>query len=185
MKKVSQNRKELLLKFATIAISVMIVIPSIVMFESVLPRNSGETADTNRIENLIPEKPPQVKSVLTEDGTWVKVADGLPGTPVEVYVAVSDTTGLTIVSDCHGFWRGSDNITSLNTIFMPGASIITDWGRPMLPRIIRYVEVPHDIDITLDIIYGEPTPLPFYDIIPAPRQIGPTDNHTIYPSMFF
>ena len=127
----------------------------------------------NTPNNYIPEKPPEVRSVLTDNGNWEGVEGISPGTPSEAFVVVSDTSGITIVAEFNGFWIEGDG-----TITMPGTTTMKLAGKPGLPRLIEYIEIPHDINASLDMIYGVPTLLDVTTVAPAPEPIVPIWNFT-------
>jgi hypothetical protein len=46
-----------------------------------------------------------MNTIISQTGTWISFATNETGVPAEAHVIVSDTTGITIVADFHGFWR--------------------------------------------------------------------------------
>ncbi len=161
-------RKELLLKFAAVAIATMIVISSIAMIE-VMAKAGPETEPTfwNR---KYQSRPCNIGSVQTRGGTWVYFVAETPGTPADAQITISDTTGITIVANFHGFWRGNTTIdgTLYDVIKMPGADSISEPGKPMLPVLTELVEIPHDINVSIDVLTSSHDNSSDYNIRPAP-----------------
>jgi hypothetical protein len=118
----------------------------------------------------IPTRPCEVKTALSQAVPWVSFDSTAPGTPAEAHVIISDTTGITIVADFYGFWRGSYSIngTPYDDLGMPGASLIREPGVPMLPVLTELVEIPHDIDVSLEILASSNDTDSLYNIRPAP-----------------
>jgi hypothetical protein len=112
---------------------------------------------------------------MTEEGTWVSFDSSSPGNPAQAHVTVSDTSGITVVVDFHGFWRSNYTIdnSTYDNLEMPGASSIQETGKPMLPRLTEYVEIPHDIDVALEVLYTESGNSDGYNISPALAPISP------------
>lgn len=173
MKKVFFNRKDIFLQFTAFLTALLIIIPSIAIFDIEITRGAEEEYETNPLRNFIPEKPPEVSSILTENGIWVSVDGTDPGTPTESFVVVSDTSGITIVAEFNGFWRGTNG-----SIYMPGTTTMNLVGKPKLPRLIEYIEIPHDINISLEVIYGVSRSLWGYNIRPVQDPVIPILNHT-------
>lgn len=126
----------------------------------------------------------EVKTILADEGTWISLDGDTSdaGTETHAFVTVSDTTGLTIVADFYGFWRDTINDSVTGILFdmldMPGGSNIFETGKPMTPMLITHVEIPHDINITLEVIQANPTSIPGYYLYPAQLPTVPIVNYT-------
>ena len=116
-----------------------------------------------------------MSSVLTQAGNWISFDSSPAGTPAETSVTVSDTSGITIVADFHGFWR--NNVTINGTFYddldMPGATSIHDVGKPMLPVLSEFIEIPHGIDASIDLLTSSTDNTGGYHIRPAPPPQAP------------
>ena len=117
------SRKEIVLKFTAFAVAALIVISSAAMIEAwinIIPENE---TDPNLVNESFQSRPCEVSSVLAQNGLWVSFDSSAPGTPAEAHAVVSDTTGITIVADFHGFWRSNITIsgTKYDCLEMPGA----------------------------------------------------------------
>jgi len=173
----SLNRKESLLKFAAVAIGAMLVITSAVMLDVSITAKPLNTSETGNLNRLYKNRRCHVESVLTADGsTWVSFDSSPPGTPAEAHVTISDTSGITIVGDFHGFWRTKVTIngTEYDDLTMPGASSIDDTGKPVLPRLFEYLEIPHDVDTSVEVLAASSDYASGYSIRPAPAPVIPS-----------
>ncbi|MGY5873243.1 MAG: C25 family cysteine peptidase [Candidatus Thorarchaeota archaeon] len=174
MKKLNLCFRNLGFKIAALGIVIMLVTPSLAMFDVVIQMNSAENGRSSNMTNSIPNSIVDVRPILTEDGTWIPLDGNItPGSKAEAHVTVSDTTGITIVADFPGFWKGVDNYTLRDSLDMPGTTTTQEIGKPQLPRMIEYVEIPHDIDISLEILSGTPVTLSYYNITPVPMPVAP------------
>jgi len=167
------NRKESLLKIAAVAIGAVLVISSAAMFDVLTTTIPLDTSANGDVKTLFQNRPCEVKSVLTEDGsTWVSFDSSPPGTPAEAHVTVSDTSGLTIVADFHGFWRTdhTSNGTGYDYLDMPGASSTQAPGSPVLPCLFEYVEIPHNVDVSIEVLAFSADTRSGYNISPAATE---------------
>ncbi len=175
-------------KTAAAVIAIMIVISSALILNMTLPGPSDSGTDESGFDS----GQFTVESVTLEDGSiWVLYDTNPPGTPSEAYVSVSDTTGLTIIADFHGFWRGNTTLngTLFDTISVPEMGSVVDDGKPALPRLTKYVEIPHGVDISFQITYTESETIGGYYVAPFqtpklgfPNMTSPefVMNETVY-----
>ncbi len=175
MKKVMLNRSEHSLKLIAVAVSVMMVISSVAIIEVIVRESPANGAELNSIYQSYQSRHCEVKTVLSQAIPWVSFDSTAPGTPAEAHVTVSDTTGITIVADFHGFWRNifTINGTGYDDLEMPGAYSINDPGKPKLPRLFEYVEIPHDVDVSIEVIAFSNASTDGYNIRPAPNPNFP------------
>ncbi|MFW9958085.1 MAG: C25 family cysteine peptidase [Candidatus Odinarchaeota archaeon] len=157
-----------ILKIAAIVICALIITASILTVDFLMNSNLENEPEEDTLSKYIPKKPPEVKSVMTENGVWVEVAGSPEGTPSKAFVIVSDTRGITVVAEFNGFWKGEDD-----SIIMPGTTTMSEVGKPSLPRLITYLEVPYDVNVTHEMIYGEPIIYNGYSIPPTEKEIIP------------
>lgn len=158
---------------------------------------SRESKDADSVLTIQQNSPFDVKSVLTEDGsTWVFYDANPPGTSAEAHVTLSDTTGLTVVADFHGFWKGNSTVngTTYDTIVMPQLGSTVNDGKPTLPRLTKYLEIPHGVNLTFDVTYSESQIIGGYNILPfqtlsmsLPNMSAPpfTKDSTLYSTNAF
>ncbi|MFW9837563.1 MAG: NosD domain-containing protein [Candidatus Thorarchaeota archaeon] len=188
MKRVSWTRKKVLLNIVVVAVAAMFVISSAssvsmidvtndtgpdIVGESSLERDS----DFGFVNEPYEVRPCEVRTVLAQGGVWVSLDGGATpaGTPAEVHVTTSDTTGITIVADFYGFWKRTVTIegNTYDFLEMPGATYSREPGAPMVPLLSELVEIPHDIAVTMSAITNSSTIITeTYNIRPAsPPQV--------------
>ncbi|MHA1492401.1 MAG: C25 family cysteine peptidase [Candidatus Thorarchaeota archaeon] len=172
MKKVKLKLNEISLKVAAITIATMILISSMVMMGLniiTVPENNPESSFVNQ---PFQSRPCNVNSILAQGGEWISFDSTPAGTPAETHVTISDTSGITIVADSHGFWRGNKTIdgSEYDTLDMPGATSTNEPGTPMLPLLVKYVEIPHNVDISIQVLGSSSDTTSGYNIEPCPRQ---------------
>ena len=157
--------------------------------------NKGKVTEvTQSLKNdEYPSHPCNIRSISTAIGTWVTFDSSAIGTPAEVHVTISDTSGITVVADFHGFWRNNYTIneTVYDDLDMPGATPIRGVGTPMLPCIYEYLEVPHNVDVSIDILSFSKGTTSGYDIRPNSPVSYPVitgdilDNSSLPTTEFF
>lgn len=169
------NPNGIVVKFIAVAIAFMIVTSSVAIL-----RVMAETSTENETESVfdiqsIPSRPCEVKTVLSQALPWVSFDSTPPGTPAEANVLISDTTGITIVADFYGFYRGIYNIgaTPYDDLNMPGAGSINEPGAPMLPVLTELVEIPHGIDVSIKVLASSNSTINLYNVRPAPPPAYP------------
>ncbi|MGY5860435.1 MAG: C25 family cysteine peptidase, partial [Candidatus Thorarchaeota archaeon] len=153
MKKVGLNRRVISLKLISIIVAAMIVISPATM-SIVKPQTSPEDVPVqNHIDQSFQSRTSEATSVLAQEGLWITADSSLEGTSAEAHVTVSDTSGITIVADFHGFWLDNRTIDSASyyVLNMPGATSLREYGKPELPCLFEYVQIPHDVDIEIDV----------------------------------
>jgi hypothetical protein len=174
MVKGKMNRSLLSSKSLAIGLILIIVIPSISIVEIMLTQTNE---DNNRIEapsehttNYAYQKRAiQISSILSENGNWISFDNNTTpsGTPAEAHATISDTSGVTIVADFYGYWR-NEYTTMYDELDMPGTSSLHDYGKPMLPCLLEYVQLPYNVDISVDVLESSSANLGGYTIRPAP-----------------
>jgi len=191
LEKVTLNQNGLFLKITAFVLMSIIVISSTATIFTLTKRSPEKLEDVSFPQYLnqpYKHRTCEVSSVYVNGDIWTSFDPSEdPGTPAEVFVTVSDTSGLTLVADFFGFWRGNftaDGSNYYDTIDMPGTSSINDVGKPMLPQLIEYVEIPHDVNISLEVISVEKENVSGYEIRPAPIPVIPVENVTA-PTLIF
>ena len=171
MNKVGLNRRRLILKFTAVTVAVMIVISSSAMIQVMIkasPENQSDSVLTYQSYQL---RPCEINLVLTQRGTWISFDSTSPGTPAKAQATISDTSGITIVADFHGFWRNSSFPVDGNlydNLEMPGADSMQEPGKPMLPRLSELVEIPYGVDVSIEVIASSNGTDTGYHVRPAP-----------------
>ena len=170
MKKARLNRRMFFLRIKAVAIITMIITSSAAILRVMVGTDSEYIADSGPDFQSFPNRPCDVNTILSQAGTWVSFDSAAPGTPAEAHVTISDTTGITIVADFHGFWRSNYtySATQYDDLEMPGATNLLEPGIPMLPCLFEFVEVPRDVDISIDLLASSHQTINDYNIRPAP-----------------
>ncbi|MHA2396553.1 MAG: C25 family peptidase propeptide domain-containing protein, partial [Candidatus Thorarchaeota archaeon] len=190
MIKVNQISKRKSLKLTAFLITVTIIISSTPAFVIVTIPETTPTAyliphtENTPDSNDIFQRTPQEHSFLTSD--WNNMSsDTSPGSPPEVNVTV-DSLGIAIEFDIKGFWEGNITLDGIDydTITIPGAFSKTVPGDPAIPRISMYLEVPHEIDIAVDVTHVDSTVLGGYKIYPYQIPAISLPNITRNPVVF-
>ncbi|MFW9846761.1 MAG: C25 family cysteine peptidase, partial [Candidatus Thorarchaeota archaeon] len=165
------------LRFTALSVALMIIVSSIAMIGGMRKASHESVPDAAPSPQPYQIRPCEVKSIPTQLGTWIALDSSAPGTPAKAHVVVSDTTGMTIVADFHGFWRNTTtvNTTTYDSLDMPGASIMMEPGNPMLPRLSEHVEIPYDTDITIEVLATSNDTRGGYNIKPAPPPNVPME----------
>ncbi|MHA1950056.1 MAG: C25 family cysteine peptidase [Candidatus Thorarchaeota archaeon] len=164
------NRRDLFLKISAVIVAAMIVISSAAITDVMIKISHENDANPSFVNQSFQSRPCKVRSVLAQTGLWISFDSSTPGTPAEAHVIGSDPSGITIVADFHGFWRSNFTINSTvyDDLNMPGASSIHETGTPMLPCLFEYVEIPYNVDVTIEVIASSTDTTSGYNIRPAP-----------------
>ena len=88
--------------------------------------------------------------------------------------------GLCIDSNIYGMYKVDvvANGTSFHNLVIPSAGNVFDVGKPAVPMITGYFEVPRYVNITLQVLYVESTTLSDYYVIPAQEPHKDIPNAT-------
>jgi hypothetical protein len=159
------------LKFTAVAVAGLILVSSSgAIIEIMTNATPEDEANLSPLNQSFQSRPCEVRSVLAQAGLWIGFDSSAPGTPAETHVTISDTTGITIVADFYGFWNSSRtiNTTVYNELDMPGASSMREPGSPMLPSLFEYVEIPHNVDVSTQVLSSSMGSKSGFNIIPAP-----------------
>ncbi len=163
-------------KLLSVGFAVMIVTSSVAISTITFANSSNHEILKSNTHIAYPTKSCNIASVTTDLGTWISFDSSEPGTPAEAHVTISDTSGITIVADFHGFWRNNYTIadTEYDDLDMPGASSMDETGKPMLPCLFEYLEIPHDVDVSIEVISTCTDNTSEYNIRPAPAPVIPS-----------
>ena len=175
MKEAKLDRRVVYRKTIAVTIAIMIVASSVTVLRFMVNEISENERESSFDIQSFPSRPFVVKTVLSQAGPWVSFDSEAPGTPAEANMIISDTTGITIVADFHGFWRSNYSINSIQyyDFDMPGTGTIHEPGKPMLPILTELVEIPHDIDVSVEVLATSNATARGYNIRPAPPLYFP------------
>lgn len=115
---------------------------------------------------------------------WVPFIPGAsPGAPCEVLSKSRDTMGLCVDSTFHGMYTidTSINGTLYHYLHVPNAGHATELGKPTVPVVTRFFEIPHDVDVSVSLLHMEEQVLDGYNVIPAQEQPEEFPNATLPP----
>ncbi|UCE74214.1 MAG: hypothetical protein JSV56_00535 [Methanomassiliicoccales archaeon] len=115
---------------------------------------------------------------------WIPFIPGAsPGTLCEVLPKSRDTMGLCVDSNFFGMYKINTvvNKTVYHYLHVPNAGRFAEVGKPAVPAITRYFEIPHNVDISVNILYKEEQILDGYNIIPSQEPLCDIANATIPP----
>ncbi|MFW9805943.1 MAG: C25 family cysteine peptidase [Candidatus Thorarchaeota archaeon] len=180
MKKINMNHSAITQKLTAILVAAIISISSSAIISNIHEVNMEEDSDIFPDTQSYQPRLHDTDSVVSQNGEWVPIDSAPDGTPAEAHATISDTTGITIVADFHGFWRNNFTIsgTEYDVLDMPGASSVNEAGVPMLPCLYEFVEIPRCVDITLDVLsYSLAWSKSGYNVTPAPPYIIPSATY--------
>jgi hypothetical protein len=169
MKKVKLNRRGIVMKISAIFVATIIVISSATAIEVRIRSSPGGNTQSNIMDHRYRSKPFEAKSILAQAGLWIAFDSSAPGTPAKAHVSVSDTSGIIIVADFHGFWKNNSTVngTEFDSLEMPGTGSIQSPGLPILPSLLEYIKIPYDVDISIEIKASSTDSISGYNITPS------------------
>lgn len=172
------------LKLIAAAVSAMIIISSVAIIEVTIQESDYSQMKSNSIYQTYQTRTCEVKTVISQAGTWVSFDSTPVGTPAETHMIVSDTTGIIVVADFHGFWKNTFTLdgTGYDDLDMPGAYSLNDPENPKVPVLFEYVEVPHDVDISIEVLAFSNSTITGYSIRPSSYPYAPAGEGTYWDS---
>ena len=109
-------------------------------------------------------------TAASEGPEWVPFIAGAElGAVHDVKLKASDNTGITVDSDIPGMYVANINIEgeTYQRLTIPYAGHTTEIGKPEVPVVRRYLEIPYDVNVTVEVIYSDFTILEDYHVYPA------------------
>jgi len=177
-------RNDIFRKCIAITLAVLMVVSTVATASVMIIAENSTNSEFKPVSNLSQRNPCKVSSVLSDEGLWISFDSSSVASTAEAHVTVSDTSGITIAADFHGFWQ--DNVTLNGTIYdtidMPGACSMHASWKPMLPRLTKFLEIPHNIDVSLEIISTESEFINDYFVRPALPLASPVGIDKPIPS---
>jgi hypothetical protein len=188
MKKVKLNRREIVMKISAIFVATIIVISSATAIEIMIRSSPRDNAQSGIMDHRYRSKPFEARSIPAQAGLWIAFDSSAPGTPAKAHVSVSDTSGIIVVADFHGFWRSNSTVngTEFDSLEMPGTGSLQSPGLPILPSLHEYIKIPYDVDVSIEIKASSTDSISGYNITPAtgedvPEPFMRTLNDTLEP----
>jgi hypothetical protein len=117
-------------------------------------------------------------TVTPEEG-WVPfIPEAESGAVHDVKLKASDNTGITIDSDIPGMYVSEVSVDGdvYQKLTIPYAGHTTEIGKPETPIVRRYLEIPYDVNVTVEVIYSDFKILEGYNVYPAQK---PFTGHEI------
>jgi hypothetical protein len=108
---------------------------------------------------------------VSPDEGWLPFIPGAePGTVHDVKLKASDNTGIAVDSDIPGMHTVNVPVDGevYQRISMSNVHYTTAVGKPKVPIIRRYLEIPYDVNyLTIEILYSDSVILEGYNVYPA------------------
>jgi len=123
---------------------------------------------------------------LAEDNTtWISLKPGVaPGTSSQILPKSSDNMGLCIDSNFLGMYNLITyiNETRWNVLHVPNAGQANELGKPAVPMLTSFLEIPDDVQVTVEVIYQDMQVLEGFNVIPVQE---PRSDHLDAPEPQF
>ena len=126
------------------------------------------------VVNLISLFP--VTTFAEDTATWIPfVSRAEPSTTLQVLPKSVDTMGLMVDSSFYGMYNIETTIngTTFNGLSIPGAGYAAIIGKPAVPVVTRFLEVPDNVKINVEVVYRDEQILEGFNVVPA--QEDPVD----------
>lgn len=120
--------------------------------------------------NVSQENPPHIHV----EKEWIPFIRGVePGTPPNVKIKSSDNSGILIDTEIFGIYCFNITIEDkkYQRFSIPYEGHTNEIGKPEIPVIRRYLEVPYDINLGVEIIYSDYTTLDGYYAYPVQEPL--------------
>jgi hypothetical protein len=117
-------------------------------------------------------------------GTWVPfVAGASPGRRSELLPKSRDTMSVCIDSNFYGMFRVPDavNQTVFDHLQMPEAGHAREVGKPAVPVLTRFFEIPYGVSVSVELLYQSSQVLDGYYVFPTQQPIDDMPNATVPP----
>ncbi|MHA2066048.1 MAG: C25 family cysteine peptidase, partial [Candidatus Thorarchaeota archaeon] len=112
-----------------------------------------------------------------DEATWIPFIPGsMPGSTSEVLPKSSDNLGICVDSNFLGMYSLTTiiNETRFNVLNIPNAGHTSTIGKPAVPTITRFIEIPDGVQASFEVIYSDMQVLEGYNVVPARESA--TDN---------
>lgn len=117
-------------------------------------------------------------------GAWIPfVAGATPGRRSELLPKSRDTMSLCIDSNFYGMFKVPDavNQTTFHHLHMPEAGHAREIGKPAVPVLTRYFEIPYGVSVSVEFLYQSSQVLDGYNVYPTQQPIDDMPNATVPP----
>ena len=160
--KVESRRKGIRIK--SLSIIMMLLIVTILTLDNV----------SSNIESNRPLEKKSFSLKDYEEGEWIPVADNsTPEKPPLITPISSDTTGITIQVDIYGVYYQNATLDGkeYSYIKVPSFGVSKALGKPAVPLITQFIEVPQDVDVIISMQNQEFVTIQDIEMAPAQKLI--------------
>lgn len=115
-----------------------------------------------------------IPTMAEDDATWIPfIHEAAPGSRSEVLPKSGDTMGLCVDTNFMGMYSLTTyiNETLYNILHVPNAGHVSEVGKPAVPMVTRFLELPDDVQVSVEIIYEDMQVLEDYNVIPAQEPL--------------
>jgi len=112
---------------------------------------------------------------------WIPFIPGAQsGMQSQVLPKSEDTMGLCVDTNFFGLYDKSVylNGTQYDEITVPNAGHVTAVGKPAVPMVVRYLEIPENVDVNVTILYRVTSVLDGFNVVPAQEPQVALQNAT-------
>ncbi len=152
---------------------------------SLIKNMDWETAlEKNKDKIIIENKRSDIEKIDSSGKKYIDFVQDADFEPMaEVIPKSRDTMGMCVDSNFYGVYYINTNISNINFqhLQIPNAGHMTEIGKPAVPVITRYFEIPHDVYVSINIIYENPYIVSDFFVIPAQEPPEDHPNATIHP----
>ena len=170
-------------KFALALVAMLMIAGSFTLVENVLAdarlNESNQFVGGFSTKNVTPNN---MFFFSSSKAKWIPfIPEARPGAP-EAKLKSSDNKGIAVYCSVPGMYVvdipvGSDVYQRLD---VPYAGHTAEVGKPKLPVIIRYLEVPHDVDMKIEKLHIEYEILEGYKVYPVQEPLPGTETGEAY-----
>ena len=150
---------------------------------SLIKNMDWETAlEKNKDKIIIENKRSDIEKIDSSGKKYIDFVQDADFEPMaEVIPKSRDTMGMCVDSNFYGVYYINANINNINFqhLQIPNAGHMTEIGKPAVPVITRYFEIPHDVYVSINIIYENPYIVSDFFVIPAQEPPEDHPNATI------
>ncbi|MFX0065913.1 MAG: C25 family cysteine peptidase, partial [Candidatus Hermodarchaeota archaeon] len=135
--------------------------------------NPASSSSSNIFESITKEIDISGLSRVSDGAAvWIPFVPGAsPGTSSNIRPKSRDTTGLMVDAEFFGMYNLSffheASQTYFNILHVPDAGHAGVIGKPAVPMLTRYLEIPKNINFNLQVVYSEMAVLDDFNVIPA------------------
>ncbi|MHC4742024.1 MAG: C25 family cysteine peptidase [Planctomycetota bacterium] len=122
----------------------------------------------------------QADPIDQNESNWIPfVSSSTEGALSRTMAKSSDNTGILVASEIPGMYVHDVNVEGelYQTLRIPNAGHIAEVGKPRLPVIKEFIEVPRFVDVTVEIFCSDYNDYICYNVYPAQEALPDIDTH--------